>query len=84
MAPLTGSEKGVQFLGEHISHKNGTFCRLFSHDTTPFKDTCLSTYLIVLPSGLYVLNGQPYMPASTLFRPLTVEIGETRKSFVQR
>jgi hypothetical protein len=84
MAPFTGPEKGVHFWGEHISLKNGTFCPLFSHDTTSFKDTCLSIYLKVLPSGLYVLIGQPYMPASTLFRPLTVEIGETRKSFVQR
>jgi hypothetical protein len=79
MALLTGPEKGVHFFGEYISLKNGTFCPLFNHDTTSFKDTCLSIYSIVLPSGLYVLNGQPHMPASNLFRPLTVEIGETRK-----
>jgi hypothetical protein len=35
-APFTAHEKGVHFLGEHISLKNGTFCPLFSHDTTSF------------------------------------------------
>jgi hypothetical protein len=41
IAPLTGQKKGVHFLREHISLKNGTFCPLFSHDTGSFKDTCL-------------------------------------------
>jgi hypothetical protein len=30
MALLTGPEKGVHFLGEHISLKNGTFCPLLA------------------------------------------------------
>jgi hypothetical protein len=53
MAPLTGHEKGVHFLRGHISLKNGTFCPLFSHDTSSFKDTCFLTRLKVLPDGLY-------------------------------
>jgi hypothetical protein len=69
MAPLTGPEKGVHFLGEHISLKNVTFCPFFSHDTSSFKDTCLLIYLIEAKVALYVLNGQPNMPVSTLFRP---------------
>jgi hypothetical protein len=40
MAPLTGPGKGVIFLKGHISLKNGTFCPLFSHDSTSFKRTC--------------------------------------------
>jgi hypothetical protein len=40
IAPLMAHEKGVHFLGEHISLKNLTFCPLFSHDTSSFKDTC--------------------------------------------
>jgi hypothetical protein len=30
IAPLTAHEKGVHFLGEHISLKNGTFCPLLA------------------------------------------------------
>jgi hypothetical protein len=69
MAPLTGPKKGVHFLGEHISLKNGTFCPLSSHDTSSFNDTFLLIYLIEAKVALYVLNGQPNMPVPTLFRP---------------
>jgi hypothetical protein len=40
VAPLTGQKKRGTFLREHISLKNGTFCPLFSHDTTFFKRKC--------------------------------------------
>jgi hypothetical protein len=52
IAPLTGQKKGSFFRG-HISLKNGTFCPLFSHDTTSFKRTCFLIRLKVLPDGLY-------------------------------
>jgi hypothetical protein len=41
IAPLTAHGKGVHFFQGHISLKNGTFCPLFSHDSSSFKDTCL-------------------------------------------
>jgi hypothetical protein len=64
MMPLTAPLLGV-LLGEHISLKNGTFCPLFSHDTTSFKRTCFLMKLKQLLSGLYVFNGQPNMPVPT-------------------
>jgi hypothetical protein len=40
MAPILAPILGVYFWGEHVSLKNGTFCPLFSHDSSSFKDTC--------------------------------------------
>jgi hypothetical protein len=53
MAPILAPTFGVTFLKERFSLKNGTFCPLFSHDTTSFKRTCLLIGLKVLPDGLY-------------------------------
>jgi hypothetical protein len=41
MAPILAPLLGVHFFQGHISLKNGTFCPLFSHDSTFYKDTCL-------------------------------------------
>jgi hypothetical protein len=68
------------FLGEHISLKNGTYCPLFSHDTTFFKRTFFLTWLEVLPDGLYVFNGQPDIPVPTYLLKRTVEIWMHTKS----
>jgi hypothetical protein len=53
MAPILAPILGVHFLGEHISLKNGTFCPLFSHDSSSFKDACFLIRLKVLPYPLY-------------------------------
>jgi hypothetical protein len=51
--PLAASYFGVDFLKGRFSLKNGTYCPLFSHDTTFFNDTCFLIKLKVLPGGLY-------------------------------
>jgi hypothetical protein len=43
MAPILAPILGVHFSGEHISLKNWTFCPLFIHDSSSFKDTCFLT-----------------------------------------
>jgi hypothetical protein len=68
------------FLGDHTSLKNGTYCPFFSLDTTYFKRTCFLIWLKVLPDGLYVFNGQPNMPVSTYLLKRTVEIWMHTKS----
>jgi hypothetical protein len=61
------------FFKRCFSLKNGTYCPLFSHDTTFFKDTCLLIKLKQLPSCLYVFDGQPDMPIPTYLLKTTVE-----------
>jgi hypothetical protein len=51
--PLAALYFWGHFLMGHISLKNGTFCPLFSHETTIFKSTCHLIRLKVLPDGLY-------------------------------
>jgi hypothetical protein len=41
MAPILAPILGVHFFWGHISIKNGTFCPLFSHDSTSFKNMWL-------------------------------------------
>jgi hypothetical protein len=41
MAPILAPLLVVIFFWGHISLKNGTFCPLFSHDSTSFKNMCL-------------------------------------------
>jgi hypothetical protein len=43
MAPILAPILGVNFFRGHISLKNGTFCPLFSHDSSSFKNMCLLT-----------------------------------------
>jgi hypothetical protein len=64
---------GVIFLGEHISLKNGTYCPLFSHDTTFFKRTCFLIRLKVLPDGLYGPHLYCYKTVPTYLMKRTVE-----------
>jgi hypothetical protein len=75
---------GVLFLKGRFSLKNGTYCPLFSHDTTFFKGTCLSIYLKVLPEDLYVFNRQPDIPVPTYLLKTTVEfwLHTKRSSFL--
>jgi hypothetical protein len=68
------------FLKGRFSLKNGTYCPLFSHDTTFFKRTCFLIRLKVLPDGLYVFNGQPDIPVPTYLLKRTVEIWMHTKS----
>jgi hypothetical protein len=56
--PLAASYFGVLFLKGRFSIKNGTYCPLFSHDTTFFKGTCLLIKLKEAKVALYVFNGQ--------------------------
>jgi hypothetical protein len=53
MAPLLAPILRVHFFRGHISLKNGTFCPLFSHDSSSFKGTGFLTRLKVLPDALY-------------------------------
>jgi hypothetical protein len=41
MAPILAPAFGVTFLKGRFSLKNGTYCPLFSNDTSSFKRTCL-------------------------------------------
>jgi hypothetical protein len=43
MAPILAPILGIHFFRGHISLKNGTFCPLFSHDSTSFKNMWLLT-----------------------------------------
>jgi hypothetical protein len=44
MAVILRPTFGFIFLKGHISFKNGTYCPLFSHNTTFFKGTYMSSY----------------------------------------
>jgi hypothetical protein len=41
MAPILAPILGIYFFRGHISLKNRTYCPLFSHDSTSFKDMCV-------------------------------------------
>jgi hypothetical protein len=70
--PLAALYFGFLFLKGRFSLKNGTYCPLFSHDTTFFTGTCLFIYLNILPDGLYVFNGQLDIPVLNNIRKRTV------------
>jgi hypothetical protein len=80
MAVILRPTFGVLFLKGRFSLKNGTYCPLLSHDTTFFKCTCPFIYLIVLPDGLYVFNGQPDIPVPTYLLNRTIEFWMHTKS----
>jgi hypothetical protein len=72
MAPI-GANFGDIFLGGAYFPKNGTFCPLYSNDSSSFKDMCFLIRLKVLPDALYGphLHCHSHGPTSVL--PFLVE-----------
>jgi hypothetical protein len=66
MAPILAPTFGVTFL-------KGRFSLILRQSESPFKGTCFLIKLKVLPSGLYVFNGQPNMPVHTYLMKTTVQ-----------